>query len=692
VQTEPELHAMRDLLTQCTDIVYDSETSGLNPRMGARIIGHGLAAVTEPNVVTAWYIPVRHVGGENLAQRQLDPRLVAEALRLVLAGPGRCGLHHAKFDVAQLRADGVPLLRDIEDTSIDATIDNENERSFSLKSLAAKYCLESARDEEQALEDWMRADARKLGIPYRKRKRGDGSETLEDPSYLERFGFARTPLHLCGAYACRDVFYTLYLWLVKYSHVRKQWPELWEREHRVGQILHKMEWAGLPVDEQLIRDSHDLAREEVEYWLAECKRLSGRSGFQGTDGELRRLFYEELQMRPLRFTKGGKSNNKLPSVDKVARKLLAKKYPRHKPLLEATMKLARARKLHGTYTGSFLRFLSPDTKRIHPSYNQLERKAEGGIPVTGRLSSADPNIQNVDKQPLHLHQCRCEECVRAMTGATLVPVGAPAIIEVHRYFTAPEGFIRFYLDFSQIELRTLAWLCQDPVLLHAYANDLDLHQLVATQLGIKRAVAKQANFLTVYGGSQKALGLKLPGYYDDPDGTEAFAERVLQAYFRRYARILEFRDSFARSMRRNRNMFVSSFGRPRRIPTISAHQRWARERAERMMMSSIVSGTAADIMKESMIRCDDILVARNDGSEQVQSIHDELVFDTPLRPGWANLLIQLVRAMEDWPQFSQPADGRRGVPIKVNAAVTTTTWKAKREVEVLDNGELRWAS
>jgi DNA polymerase-1 len=700
VQTVEQLQEMEDTLAPAADIVYDSETSGLNPRLGARIAGHALATFTAQNVVTAWYAPVRHLGGYNEAQTQLDPETVVPVLRRILQAPGRCGMHHAKFDFGHLRNDGVDVTRVLEDTSIDAVIANENEYSFGLKFLADKYCFKGARTEEKSLEDWMRADARKLGIAYRKRKRGETAELAEDPTYLERFGFARSPIQLCGAYACKDVFYTLYLWLVTFAHVAKRWPELHAREHQISRILHKMEWTGLAVDAPMIRDAHDRARAEVEHWLTECRKHAGES-FSGTDGELRKLFYVQLGMEPQRFTKGGRAKTPSPSVDKIALKLLAERYPSNAPLITAASKLARARKIYTTYTGSFLRFLSSEN-RVHPSYNQLEQRDAGGVPVTGRLSSSDPNATNVDSRTLHLHTCECAKCLdggeaemRSREGRSDAEIYKPNTIEVHRYFVVPEGFIRFYIDFSQIELRVLTWFCQDPVLLDCYRNGLDVHQIIADQLGIERKVSKQVNFGNSYGMTEIGLAQRLPGYYTDPEATIEFAKRVLAQYFQRYSRIREFRDSFAAQMVRNGCEFLSPFGRPRRIPLVKSHKHWERSRGQRMMMSSIISGTSADIMKESMIRCDALLENRPAPSGQkgmlVQSVHDELVFDYPLEPGWARVLLELKKQMEDWPQFSNPKD-RVGVPIKVNVEVTTTTWADKRPVGISDDGRLWWAA
>lgn len=665
VQTPEALREMQETLIAQQVFVYDSETSGLQVHLGARVIGHGFACFTGPTQVTAWYIPIRHIGGDNENEPQLPIPLVSEAVAAVLATPGVCGFFHAKFDLAQLRIDEVLCARTVVDVATLATIDNENEPTFALKNLAAKYCNVDARDEAALLDDWMRKDARTLGIPYSQRRKEDDG-LLGEETYKERFGYARTPVRVCGEYACKDVFYTLYLLAVKYADVRAKWPAVTAREDRVTAILHDMEWHGLPVDADLIRRSHDLCAAEYNHWLHQARDLIGDPGFQNTDAELRDLFFNKLGLTPPKQTKKGQN-----SVDREARLLLAHQYPKHKALLAVLGKLQRAAKLHTTYTANFLRYVSPTTGCIHASYNQLEQKDKGGVPVTGRLSSANPNMQNIDSRPLTLRD--------------------GSQVEIRRYFVVPEGYVRFYIDFSQIELRVLTWYCQDPVLLQCYREGLDVHQIIADQLSIDRKIAKQVNFGNSYGMTEIGLALRMPGYYEDPEGTRELAKKVLDAYFAKYKNIRIFRDQAAELMRRNKGLFVSPFGRPRRIPMIASSERWERERAMRMMMSSIVSGTAADLMKESMIRCTDILKADPLGGRMVQTIHDELVFDVPMKPGWAGLLIKLVRAMEDWPMFSNPSD-REGVPILASVDVSTTTWAEKKGVEILPDNTLRWAA
>lgn len=678
VDTPAKLEAMERDLEDAESIAYDTETSGLKTNLGARIVGHSVARLVGFNGMKAWYVPVRHIGGHNENHPQIDPALAAAVFSRVLTRVKAVGYHHAKFDWAMARADGIPIPDAYVDTSILATIDNENEHSFSLKRLSAKYMADGSVFDEKVLYDWMRKDARSLDLHFKDSTRlkvediEDIDLMLDDKSYLERYGFARTPIALCGAYACMDVVMTLYLWQVKYANTWKRYPDVTARDHAVQRILHEMEWNGLQADIEEIRRAEEATRGEVLHWLARCRELTGREDFTASDNEIRQVLFDELKLDPPKQTKGrwGKDdegNNvkkTQASVDDEARRLIAAQYPEHKELIDAIGHLAKATKIHGTYALSFIKHYSEETGCIHGTYNQLERREMGGAPVTGRLSSSDPNVQNIASRPLELHD-----------GTT---------VSVRRYFTVPADSVRAYVDFSQIELRVLTYFCQDPVLLHAYANDLDIHQQVADQLKIDRKVAKQVNFGNSYGMTEIGLAKRLPGYYEDPDGMREFAKEVLANYFREFNRILTFRAQFAREMKRNGCMFTNPFGRPRRIPTIKSPQRWERERAERMMMSSIISGTSADILKESMLRVDRILRERGNGSLK-QTIHDEIVIDFQKDSPWASTLIECVRAMEDWPQFE-----RAGVPIRASIELTTTTWEDKRPIKLLPSGHFVW--
>ena len=708
VVQDVHLERMLSELRRADRFSWDTETSGLKPELGARIAGHCFAARTGEQELTGWYLPIRHIGAHNVNAQQLPVELVTDRLQALFAKGGEVSTFHGKFELKMARADGIEVTRPLTDVAIDATAFNENEPRFALKALAEKYCTPDAKDEQKELDDWMRKDARSLGMVFKKYSkkqrvalRARGLDELTNPTYMERFGFARTPIKLCGRYGIHDGFYTWWLSHVKYAHVRKKYPALWAREHAVMRMMFGMEWRGLPADEACIRDTHERTKLAVEYWLERCHELAPGlldEHFEGTEAELRQLYYVDLKMKPPKFT----SKSEQASVDRDARKLLEKKYPQNAELLNAVGSLATVLKLHSTYAGSYLRHYSPVTKSIHPSYNQLERR-ERGVPVTGRMSSADPNNQNVKGETLHLWSCGCEECRLGVEKGELSALGrvwgVTNTVSVRRYFTVPEGFVRVYLDFSQIELCILAWFCQDPNLLHAYRTGLDVHQMVADALGILRKIAKQVNFGNSYGMSEFGLATRLPGYYDNPEEIIAYAKEILEAYFKQYPRILSFRKEFATLMRRNGNRFINPLGRPRDIPAISASggDFWMRKRAERMMMSSIVSGTAADLMKESMRRT--VPLAEAFGGCLRQTIHDELVFDLPRQSGWSQVVLQMVRAMEDWPMFtadrpnlSEFSPGRYGVPIKTSVELSVTTWEEKRPIEVIDGNSFRWAA
>lgn len=655
VTTVDELERMVARLEAASHISYDTETSGLNPHLGARVIGHAFACWGHQKTCEAWYVPIRHID-PTCAQLPVD--VVTQAVARVLGSDGRVVLHHAKFDKGMVRADGISPTwkRKLDDTSIRAVICNENETSFGLKQLGTKYVLQSAANDRDAVDEFMRKDARSLKLPYKKRRAGE-EHLIEPVTYMERFGHQRVPAVLEGAYACGDVFLTLALYDVQEPEIQ-HYPQTHARELAISEILHEMEWNGLPSNVDEIRDAQVKADAERAYWLGEIRRLLGDPGFEPTDNNVRELFFGRLKMQP------PKDN----SVDAETRMLLAARYPEYEPIINAISTHAKIQKIASTYGAAFLRHYSPVTGCIHPSYNQLEERDEGGVPVTGRLSSQAPNIQNIAKKPIKLRD-----------GSTL---------SVRRYFYVPAGYVRVYIDFSQIELRVLAWYSRDPVLLDCYANDRDVHTITAREVtNGDRDVAKQVNFGNSYGMTEMGLAKRMAGYAKDPDATRKRAKVVLDNFFTTYAGIPRFRDEFAAHMKRNGCRFVNAFGRPRRIEAIASPREWEADRAKRMMMSSIISGTAADLMKESMIRLYTWFKRDNVNAILRQTIHDEVVIDIKIEPGWEKVLYQCQYLMTHWPMFEE-----KGVPIRAGIAATTTTWEKKKTIEVFADGTIQVAA
>lgn len=669
VQDVRALEEMGARLRSVDWLFYDSETSGLNPHLGARICGHVFAAQTDEWEVTAWYVPIRHRATSEI---QLPPEIVSPVVAGILAfASGKIVGHNLKFDVAQLRADDIRVFRKWHDTAVMSIVHNENEKSFALKRLGEQYCYSGASSEADQMEEWMRKDAKSLRLKYKQR----GKYTPLELTYLERFGYSRTPIRMCGQYACKDVFLTFLLWR-RLFWVTDKFSDVYTREMGVSYYLHEMEWEGLDADVQVIFEAQRQIQMEVEYWLGQIRYLVGDAYFQVTDNNLRRLFFDTLGMMHVKETEKGQK-----SVDKESRMLLAKQYPAHEKLIKAIDAHSKSKKIESTYAASFLRYIAPSGK-LHPNYNQLERKDEGGVPVTGRLSSANPNVQNIAKKPYHLMNCGCQKCVDDK-GHT---PGPKITISVRRYFTVPDGIVRAYIDLSQIELRVLAWLSRDPILLDCYANDLDVHQITADEVtGGDRDIAKQVNFGNSYGMTAVGLAKRLPYYAEDPQRALADADVYLTKFFETYAGIPRFKTWLADKMRSNGYMFISPFGRPRRIPTIGSSDERERARAERMMMSSIVSGTAADLMKEIMLRSGALIHREGWPVKIMQSIHDEIVYDMPIG-GCAEVIPKLMHCFTDWPMFE-----KGGVPIRASCELSTTTWEDKREIEITDEG-FRWAA
>jgi len=692
VTTTEQLAAMQRVLSKFDRVVYDSETSGLTPALGAEIIGHALGVRASADAFFAWYVPVRHSNDTSVPQ--LPPSVAARAVADSLAGSGVVGMHHGKFDIGHLRNDGVRVGRRVIDVSIRATIANENEQSFALKALAKSYVTASADAQKDEVDDFMRRDAARLKIPYKKRRKGE-EDDLGEPTYLERFGHSRVPILLEGNYACHDVFYTGML-LDHYEWIETTFGPLHVREHAVSEALHEMEWNGLLLDVEEVRRAQVEAQQECATYLAIIRKHAGES-FEVSDNAVRELLFDALKLPPPKLTDAGRKAQKEQgksytpqkehfAADKEAREILAAQHPEHRELILSLNSYARAQKIATTYTGAMLRYYSPRTRSIHPSYNQLEEKDEGGVPVTGRLSSSQPNVQNQASKTLHLAKCGCADCVKKWTKGEIVGPerrsGPEVSISVRRYFLVPEGYVRAYIDFSQIELRILAWLSRDAVLLHAYANDLDIHAITAERVtNGDRGIAKQVNFGNSYGMTEVGLAKRMAGYALDPEGTREKAKKVLAAFFGEYAGILRFRASYANEMRARGGVFVSPFGRPRRIPEILSSKRWERERAERMMMSSIVSGTAADLCKEVMINARLWLSRADHRARLVQQVHDELVYDLPIDNA-APLLRGVMAITTTWPFFEQG-----GVPIRANMSLTTTRWEAKREAIFTDDAQ-----
>jgi DNA polymerase-1 len=304
--------------------------------------------------------------------------------------------------------------------------------------------------------------------------------------------------------------------------------------------------------------------------------------------QLANVLFGKLALPPKRLTKTG------PSTDSDVLEELALLHE----LPAIVLDYRKLTKLVGTYCVGLGECINPRTGRIHTSFHQAGT-------ATGRLSSSDPNLQNI---PIRTEEGR----------------------QIRSAFVADDGCLLLSADYSQVELRVLAHFCQDPILMKAFEDDQDIHRIVAAQVFSvpadqvtpdQRARAKTVNFGIIYG--QTAFGLAATLRISRTD-----AGQFIAAYRARFARVEEFLQACIAAARKQ-GYVETIFGRRRAIPDIDAANPQKRNAAERLAINSVVQGSAADLIKQAMVNIDRRITTEKRPSKMLLQIHDELLFETP---------------------------------------------------------------
>jgi DNA polymerase-1 len=389
-------------------------------------------------------------------------------------------------------------------------------------------------------------------------------------------------------------------------------PVFSQIELPLASVLADMERTGVRCDADRLRElSRDVDKQLVEY-EKKCFELAGKEFNVGSPRQLETILFDELKLPVVERTKTGRSTN----AD-VLEELAALH-----PLPAAILEHRSLAKLKGTYLDALPREINPRTGRIHTKFEQA-------VAATGRLSSNEPNLQNLP--------------IRTEIGRS-----------IRRAFVAAEGFKIFAADYSQIELRVLAHLSGDPALTQAFSEDADVHVRTAQALfGVAseevtremRAAAKTVNFAVIYGQTQFALArnLRIP---------RGEAQRYIKAFFERYAGVRKYLDGLIDEARRTGGVRTIT-GRRRLVKDINAKNHAVRAGAERIAQNSPIQGSAADIMKTAMVRIHARLREENLRSRMVLTVHDELVFEAA--EGEHERLEQLVKeTMESAVKLSVP--------------------------------------
>jgi len=555
ILSEDDLDALIRELEAAELICFDTETTSIDA-LRAELVGLAFATRAGEGA----YIPLAHIYPG--APAQLDRARVLAKLKPVLEDASKPKLaQNAKYDIHVLREHGVLLRGLAHDSMLESFVLNSTASRHDMDSLAKNY----------------------LGytpIAYSE-VAGKGAKQIS---------FAEVDLEVARDYSAEDADITLRLHQTLWPKLEAE-PTLAkvyrEIELPLVQVLADMEAAGVLVDaDELRRQSQDLGRRMLELQKRGFE-LAGRSFNFDSPKQLGALLFDELGLPALVKTPGG-----APSTNEEALEAIADRHELPKLILEHRS-LA---KLRGTYTDKLPEAIHPATGRVHTSFHQTGA-------ATGRLSSSDPNLQNI---PIRTEDGR----------------------RIRRAFIAPKGHKLVACDYSQIELRIMAHLSEDPGLLSAFAGGQDVHRATAAEVfGVpledvgpdQRRAAKAINFGLMYGMSAFGLAKQL--------GIErGEAQDYIALYFARYPGVQGYMER-VRQQAREHGYVETVFGRRLYLNDIHARQQGLRAGAERAAVNAPMQGSAADIIKRAMLDLHAWLGAQDGRARMVLQVHDELVFE-----------------------------------------------------------------
>jgi DNA polymerase-1 len=547
--------AWMEALDNAELIAFDTETTSLD-YMQAEVVGVSFAV--EPG--HAAYLPLAH--DYPGAPDQLDRDAVLARLKPLLEDPARAKVgHHLKYDRNVLLNHGITLAGIRHDTMLESYVLDSTASRHDMDSLALKYLGQRTTHYEEVA--------------------GKGAKQIP---------FSQVALDDAAPYAAEDADVTLRL----HRHL---WPRLEaeptlralyeEVEVPLVGVLSEIERTGVLIDtDQLFLQGHELGER-----LAEVERRAhdeaGDAFNLASPKQIQQILFERLGLPVLEKTPKGQ-----PSTAESVLQELALHYPLPALILEHR----GLAKLKSTYVDRLPERIDPDTGRVHTSYHQA-------VASTGRLSSSDPNLQNI-------------------------PVRTDEGRRIRQAFVAPEGQVLMAADYSQIELRIMAHLSGDPGLLAAFASGADVHRATAAEVfgtsldavePDQRRAAKAINFGLMYGMSAFGLARQL-------NVDQGAARDYMARYFERYPAVQVFMEA-TRETAREKGYVETLFGRRLHLPEINARNGQRRQAAERAAINAPMQGSAADIIKRAMLRAHAWLAASGVPARTIMQVHDELVFE-----------------------------------------------------------------
>ncbi len=551
-----QLERWLDRLRTAELIAFDTETTSLD-YMRAQIVGVSFSV--EPGI--AAYVPLSHDYAG--APEQLDRERVLQALKPILEDPTRPKLgHHLKYDAHVLLNHGVRLEGMRFDTMLESYVWNSVATRHDMDSTAQHYLgIQTITYEEVA---------------------GKGARQIP---------FNQVPVERAAEYAAEDADVTLRLHRTLWPKIESvpQLKTLYEEfEQPLVPVLLRMEQRGVLIDRERLRaHSRELAV-QLQELVAQARKEAGYELNIDSPKQLQHVLFDKLRLPVLRKTPTGQ-----PSTAEDVLEELAATFPLPRIILD----YRALAKLKSTYTDKLPELVNERTGRIHTSYHQA-------VAQTGRLSSSDPNLQNI-------------------------PIRRPEGRRIRQAFIAPEGHVLMAADYSQIELRIMAHLSGDEGLLAAFEADRDVHQATAAEVfGVpleavtpdQRRLAKTINFGLIYGMSPFGLARQL--------GIDrGAAQQYVDRYFARYPGVKRYMDE-TRNRARELGYVETVFGRRLYLPDIRSRNKQQQQYAERSAINAPMQGTAADIIKRAMIAVDAWCRQHEDAlARLIMQVHDELVLE-----------------------------------------------------------------
>ncbi len=591
ITSERELKEFAGELSEQKLFSFDIETDSRKP-VGARIAGMSFSWRDG----WARYLPFRAPEKSEC----LDERRAVELLKPILEDPGKGKVgQNIKYDCIVLKGVGVELQGIEFDTMVASYLTSPGTRQHNLDALALGHLSYKSI----ALEELI----------------GKGkSQTTMD----------KVPLEQVTPYACEDADITWRLRGILLKKLKELGLEKLYRELELPLIgvLAQMEQNGVYVDVVSLREMSGVMGDVLRDYTRDIHREAGREFNVDSPKQLAQILFEERGLKPIKKTKTGLSTDQW-TLERLARE---------DRLAEFVLEYRKYQKLKSTYVDALPEELNAGTGRIHASFNQTRT-------ATGRLSSSDPNLQNI-------------------------PVRSEMGKGIRECFVAPdEDTVLLAADYSQIELRMLAHVSEDALLVRAFREGRDIHRSVAAEVaGVDekdvtsemRSLAKRVNFGLIYG--QKAQGLAQSTGMSVEEAGE-FIER----HFRRYSGVKRCLDGIVKKARAEHRV-RTVMGRVRYLPGIDSADFRPRMMAERMAVNTVFQGSAADLIKKAMIEIHREL-PRFDGARMILQIHDELVFEVPKREV-ERLRALVVEKMEKAMKLR--------VPLKVDCGVGRTWLEA----------------